>query len=191
MDKLGVINLALMKCGLPLAASLEDCDYNAATIFEIIAEQNLKMHAWGFAQKYAVMDQALAPPAHGFSYAYLIPADCLKFVDCRASADLRAPRARYARSGGQIFTNVKPCYARYVFLQNDPEFWPADFTDAAAAHIACQIAPLSAERASLAPQLFQFYQAAIAQAMLNDAREETERVPLDESLYASRAGGDQ
>lgn len=186
MDKLGVINMALMKCGLPLAASLNDVDYNAGMTFDIIAEQNLKLHAWGFAQKFAQLTEAAATPEHGFELAYLKPADCVKMIDIRQSKDLRAPKARYVASGPLVLTNAKPCYARYVWLLLDPNHWPGDFTDAVACHIACQIAPLSAEKISMAPQLFQFYQAALAQAMANDAREETSRVPLDDSLFAGR-----
>ena len=41
-DKLEVINNALMKIGLPLAASLEDCDWNAATVYDLVVEQILR-----------------------------------------------------------------------------------------------------------------------------------------------------
>ncbi len=186
MDKLGIINLALLKCALPLAANLEDCDYNASVIFDNVAEQNLNLHAWGFAQKFAVLATASSSPM-GYAYAYLKPADCVRIIDVRQANDLRAPKARFSSEGSLVYSNARPCYARYVWLCLNPALWPSDFSDAVATQIAYEIAGLSGEKIALVPQLYQLYSASIARAMANDAREETERVPLDESLYAGRA----
>lgn len=186
MDKLKVINLALLKCALPPAANLEDCDYHAESIFDNVAEQNLRLHAWGFAQKFCQLEPASAAPVFGYKYAYLKPADCVRLIDVRQDGDLRAPRARSSSQGALVCTNASPCYARYVWLMLDPKFWMPDFTDAVACQIAYEIAGLSAEKLSLVPQLYNLYAASIARAMANDAREETERVPLDESLYQGR-----
>lgn len=191
MDKLGVINLALLKVALPLAANLEDCDYNASMIFDNVADQNLKLHAWGFAQKFAILEEARSTPAFGYPYAYLKPADCVRIIDVRQDNDLRAPRARMSPEGALVFTTARPCYARYVWRCLDPQYWPADFTDAVACHIACEIAGLSGEKIALVPQLYQLYTVSVSKAMANDAREVTDRVPLDESLYRARSQGQQ
>ena len=49
MTKLEIVNNALMKCGLPLAASLDDCDWNVQAIFEGVAGEVLRCHPWNFA----------------------------------------------------------------------------------------------------------------------------------------------
>ncbi len=54
-NKLEVINNALMKIGLPLAASLEDCDWNAATVYDLVVEQILRSFNWGFAGVFTVI----------------------------------------------------------------------------------------------------------------------------------------
>lgn len=191
MDRLGVINFALLKAGMPLAAALDDCDWNAGFVFENIAEQALRAHAWGFAQKFAVLARSVEEPAFGFNYAYNLPDDCLKVVDARCAHDLRSPKARYVLRGKRIYTNASPCNCRYIFREYDPGNWPPDFTDAVATRIAAEIIGLSGQRMSLVPQLLQIYQLSLTQAMAADAREETERVPMDDSLFEGRRGEGQ
>lgn len=186
MTRLEIINHALLKVGLPLAAGLDDCDWNANFVFDAGAEQALRAHAWGFAQRLAVLERLAQAPAFGFSHAYRMPEDCIRVVEVRPGNDLRSPRARFICQGRQVLTNAAPCNARYTARALDPEIWPADFANAAACKIACEIAALSAEKTQLVPQLIQLYQLSLAEAMGADAREETSRVPLDESLYAIR-----
>ena len=92
MDKLSVINAALMKCGLPLAASLQDADWGASSRFDSVTEQLLRAHAWNFATAYATPGQS-GTPAHGYLYSYPVPADCVRVLDVRAAEDVRAPQA--------------------------------------------------------------------------------------------------
>ena len=186
MDKLQLINSALLKTGLPPAATLNDCDWNASAVFSLAAEEALRTHAWSFAMRYATLERSSAPP-FGFDYAYRMPEDCVSVVDIRPTQDLRSPKARFVTRGRDIFTNASPCNARYTGREMDISIWPPDFCNAVATRIAAEIAGLSAEKMALAPQLLQLYQIAINEAIKNDAREETERVPLDESLYAGRS----
>lgn len=186
MDKLWIINSALMKTGLPLAASLDDCDWNANYIYDNCTEQVLRSFAWGFAQKFASLPRESSEPQFAYKYYYRVPDDCLRLIDVHCQQSLRSPKARFSQQGKLIATNVSPCYLRYVARQLNPEDWPPDFADAVACLIATQIAALSAEKAGLVPHLLQYYQLALTQAQLSDARENTERVPLDSSIYAAR-----
>ena len=178
-DRLSVINAALMKVGLPLAADVNDCDWNASTIYEAVAE---------FATRFAVLTRSAAEPAFGFRYAYAMPSGCLRVVDVRCGEDLRSPKARFVVSGKLVYANVSPCNARYVARELDPADWPTDFADAVAARIAAEIANLSAQTMSMTPGLIQLYQLSLAQAQSIDATETTERVPLDESILRTREG---
>lgn len=187
MDKLTIINKALLKTGLPLAAALNDCDWNAAMIFDSATHECLRSYPWGFAQEFAALGKGDAP-AHGFEYSYPLPADCVRVIDLHCQFDLRSPRARKTVVGRKIFANVSPCYLRYVSSRTPVSTWPADFCDAVACRIAMEIAPLSAQTVALTPQLAQLYQLALATAQASDARETTERVPLDVNIYAARAG---
>lgn len=187
--KLSVINAALMKVGLPLAADLNDCDWNASSIHDAVAEQALRSFPWGFATRFAVLARSAQSPAFGFQHAYSLPVDCLRVVDVRCGEDLRSPRARFVISGRLVYANVTPCNCRYVARDLNPSNWPTDFADAVAARLAAEIANLSAQTMSMTPQLIQLYQLSLAQAQAIDATETTERVPLDESILAARSGG--
>lgn len=186
MDRLTIMNRALLKTGLPPAAALEDINWNANMVFEDVAVELLRGFPWGFAQKYAVLPQSQKKPVFGWNYSYDLPEDCLRVIDVHACNDLRAPKARYVISGRQLLCNVTPCNMRYVGKVLDPSLWSNDFADAVAARIACEIAGLAAENMGLVPQLMQLFNIALSQAQLSDAREETERVPLPDSLFASR-----
>lgn len=186
MDRLLVINKALMKAGLPLAASLNDVDWNAQLVFESCVDEALRGFAWGFAQRFEVLGMSGAP-AHGYRYGYGLPGDCLRVIDVHCMHDLRSPRARYVVSGRNLYCNVSPCNLRYVARNYEPEEWPVDFADAVACRIAMEIASLSTQTMKLLPSMMQLYQAALAQAQATDGRETQERVPLDESIWLARA----
>lgn len=187
-SKLEIINNALMKCGLPLAASLTETDWNASVVFETVAKQALRSFPWGFATRFASLSANTNRPAHGFAYAYTLPTDCLRIVDVRQHDDLRAPKGRFVVSGKLLYANISPCNARYVACDLEPANWPDDFCDAVSCKIAAEIANLSAQTVTMTPGLLQMYQLSLAQAQTIDSTETNERVPLDESILMSRAG---
>lgn len=189
MDALYLINKALLKVGLPLAATLDDCDWNARYVLENVAENQLRGFAWGFAQRFVMPERLELEPTFGFNYAYMQPDDCIRVIDCRASRDLRSPKSRFAIQGRKIFTQASPLYLRYVTKDVPIEDWPPDFADAAAARIAVEIAALSAEKSGLVQGLIQIWQLALTQAQLADARENMERVPMESSIFNARSGG--
>lgn len=190
MDKLTIINRALMRCGLKLAASLNDCDYNAHIIYEDVKRECLRSFAWGFAMRFSVFGRAEADPAFGYSYAYRMPEDCCRVVDVRASQDIRAPRAEYTTAGKLVYTNASPCNARYVSFDIDPDDWPLDFASAVSSRIAWEIAALSAESMNLVAPLMQQFAAAMQLAQINDSREQTARASTSRFSVDVRNGGE-
>lgn len=187
MNKLDLINSALLKCGLPLAASLADCDWNAALVFEQSAETTLRTFGWGFAMKYASLAMDETPPAFGYQYSYALPSDCARIIDVHNCHDLRAPSCEFKpQANRRIVTNANPCNIRYVWRDYDPEDWPPDFADAVAALIAAKIAGLSAQKMALVPQLMQLYNVALAMAQAADAKENMERMPREDFLQNAR-----
>lgn len=187
MDKLSLINAALMKCGLPLAASLQDADWGASDRFAAVADTLLRAHAWNFATKYAALTKQGAP-AHGWLAAYRLPTDCLRVLDVRPTQDLRGPQARFAVAGSALYCNCSPCNARYVARVADPGSWPADFADAVATRLAAEIAPLSAQSFGLGASLLQLAQLAFQQAQAADAAEQRDRLPTGSPYVAVREG---
>ena len=190
-DKLSVVNMALLKTALPLAASLDDFDYNIGLVFENVATEALRTHAWNFARRFRQLEASALGAVSGYKHAYFLPQDAALIIDVRAENDIRAPKGRFETDGNLVYCNCSPCYARYVRLELDPARWTADFANAVASRIAAEIAGLSAEKIAMIPQLMQLYDYWLARAMANDAREQTERVPLDDSLYAMRSGNEK
>lgn len=190
MDKLSIINLAQMKCGLPLSAALNDCDWNANLVFENCSKECLRSFCWGFAQEFKSLAAAGTAPNFGFEKAYSLPTDCMRVVDVHCMNDLRSPKARYTLKGRTVYTQVTPCYLRYVTSNviATPDVWPADFTDAVAGRIAMEIAPLSAQTMNMTPVLVQKYMASLANAQATDAKENMERVPHDINIMLARGG---
>lgn len=187
-SKLEIMNSALEKCGLPRAATESDIDYNAAVNFEPAARQALRSFPWGFALGYT-KSTGTGASQHGFAYKHAFPANCLRVIDIRAEASITAPKARFVVAGSEIYCNCETAHIRYVKdLAKAPNSWPEDFANAVAYSIAAAIASLSAQTASLTTGLMQMYQLSLAQAQAIDSTETCERVPLDESILATREG---
>lgn len=177
MTKLEVINSALMKAGLPLAASLTDCDWNAAYIYDNCRREVLRSHPWSFARSMATLVQD-EPPPFGYSHSYFLPADLEQIVDIRPSMDLRGPQSLdWERTGDKLLCDISPCNIRYTKNHDDPATWPPAFADAVASLIAHRIASLSAEKSGLAAQLLQLYQLALSMAIAQDGKERRSRLP--------------
>lgn len=190
-SQLEVINMALLKVPLPIAASLNDANWNAVENFEQVTKEVLRSYPWGFATKFEVLRRSGTPP-FGFTYAYDLPDDYVRVVDVRIVQDLRGPKARYVvSSDGRLFTNANPCNCRYVYTALDPEddYWTPDFTEAVACLLAARIASLAAQDSSLYAKLIIFYNDALLRAQQADATETTERVPYDESILTARGRG--
>ena len=176
MDKLSVINAALMKCGLPLAAALNDADWGASSRFDSVTEQLLRAHAWNFATRHATLTKQ-GTPEHGYTQSYQLPEDCLRVLDVRPGEDARSPQARFSVVGKKLYSHASPCNARYVARVLDPAVWPADFADAVATRLAAEIAPLSAQSFGLGASLLQLAQLAFQQAQASDAAEHRDLLP--------------
>lgn len=189
MDRLSIINRALMKCGLPYAAALSDCDWHADDVFDSCVEEVLRSYTWNFAMVLTPLGQSAQPPC-GFTKGYVLPDDCVRVVDARCCQDLRAPRLRHVQvRGRKLYCQQSPCYLRYISKDVGIEEWPPDFADAVACRIAMEIAPLSAQTMALTPQLTQMYNLALGHAQAADAHEVCERVPHDVNIMAARGDG--
>lgn len=188
MDKLTIINKALLKIGLSPAPAIGDLDWNGNFVFEQVKEQCLRSHCWGFSQRFAPLSQA-GNPVCGFTKAYHLPTDCIRVCDSRCSPDLRDWPLRQVKVIGRLlYANASPVYLRYVSRDCDLDDWPNDFVDAVACGIACEIAPLAAQASGIIPQLVQMYAMKLAEAQKADAMESYEKAPQDLSILYARGG---
>lgn len=178
MTKLDIINNAMLKCGLPLAASLEDADYNAMQVYEVSVDEALSTYAWSFARAHRKLELAENAADFGNRHAYHLPDDYISMIDCRSKGDLRSPKAQEVeRAGKYIYCQINPCFLRYTRRVTDPDEWSSSFAEAVSALIAVKICALSAEKIQLQPQLLQAYTLQLSIAQARDARETHTRLP--------------
>lgn len=186
MNKLDVINMALLKCGLPLAGNIDDCDWNAAFVYDNCLRECLRAHAWSFALTHAVLAPEPSPPLFGKRHAYKLPADCLKVLDVRGSWSIKSPCAEFVKAGDLIHTSASPCYLRFIRNCASPDAWPPDFANCVASRIAYEIAGLSTEKMGLIPQLMQIHVTNLQMAIAADAQESFSRMPSANEFQTAR-----
>lgn len=187
MNKLDIINNAMLKCGLPLSPSLADCDPNALLVYDACVEEALTAHHWSFARAWKTLGETANPAPTGKRYAYILPDDYLALVSVSPFADSRMPQAmEVERAGRLLYCNISPCNLAYTARVTDPGLWPASFAEVVSALIATKIAALSAEKMSMVPQLLQFYQLQLSLAQAADSRESRTRIPQTSPFLETR-----
>jgi hypothetical protein len=136
-------NKALDKLGHGPIASLDD-NTKAARLctrnWPLVRDAVLRAHPWNFAIKRDVLapvDLTVTEAAKqwGFSNKFPFPADMLRLVEVR---DLST--SDYQVEGRAILANTTVLYIRYVGREEDPNQYDALFFDAAAAHLAFELA---------------------------------------------------
>lgn len=185
MDKLAIINHALMACGLPLSASLADCDWNASIAYPLIHGKMMTGYNWNFATRLKQLEEVENEVSFGYTHCYRLPRDFMRLIDCRRVFDLRAPAVQGRVMQRFYCSNSRPCNMRYI-ARVPEELWPDDFCLALSSGIAAHIAGLSAEKLGLVPTLTQLYQKNLLEAQAADASQCTERMPMDMTLWNVR-----
>ncbi len=173
---LHIINAALRKMGGRRVMALTE-EYEplrlALDALPDVVDLVLRDHAWSHTMRWVSLARSATESAFGYSFAYILPQDCVRLIDVRARPAPDAPLAHYALAGsgaGQIIcTNAKPAYARYVARVEDVACWPQDFAEAVACRLAAEIAVLGAQDSRLPATLLQMYTLALDTARLNDA----------------------
>lgn len=98
-----ICNLALMNFGDISITSLDDQTKQARAckvFYPLLRDELLHQHPWNFAMTRAdISAQVADAPPFGFSYAYTLPADCLRVWELYGSD------AEWVVEGGQLLTN--------------------------------------------------------------------------------------
>lgn len=109
----------------------------------------LRSYPWNFAITRKQLAQDANAPANEWTYAYALPAKCLRVLDVYVGDDLIAPKAhydelKYALEHDRILTHQRNIFLRYVEEVDEDRFDPA-FADALAYELAYRFAyPLNA-----------------------------------------------
>ena len=167
-------NKALDKLGHGPITSLDD-NTKAARLctrnWPLVRDAVLRAHPWNFAIKRDVLapvDLTVTEAAKqwGFSYKFPFPADMLRLVEVR---DLSTDD--YQVEGRAILANTTALYIRYVWREEDPNQYDTLFFDAAAAHLAFELAEALTQSNSKKDAAWQEYQERLSEAKRLDGQE--------------------
>lgn len=142
--KLSIINRAYRYIGqspIELITPEDPTQLLVRGAYEDNVEWCLRCHAWSHAQKWVKLAKQNEKPAFGFENCFTMPADCLYVIDIRQDGDLTLAGEEYALVGTSIYTDIDPCFCRYITSLSDMAFWPSDFCDLISLRIAIELAP--------------------------------------------------
>jgi len=193
-----ITNAALMKIAASLVSDITENSEQARkanAVFSRVARRELRSHAWSFAL--ARGSAALLPdtPAFGYSYAYALPADCLRLVyvnglyadySLRGAGDDITPP--YAIEGRSLLTDLgAPVLLRYVKdVSSNLSIWDACFEEAFACALAVELAIPLTKNIKLWEKAKAEYKDAIFQAKRCNAIELPSVDRMDSSWMTAR-----
>lgn len=195
--KVGICNFALSHLGVgkEIASLTENSEEASACnrFFEQVREEMLREFPWSFATKFMTMELVDENPTNEWGYSYRYPSDCVKFIRVLSGLrnDNRQSRVSYKigadGSGKLIYCDINDAECEYTFLADDPQFWPADFSNAFAFKLAFYIAPrvTGGDPFKLGQRAFEAYKMMLAQAASTNFNEQqVEEDPESEFIRA-------
>jgi hypothetical protein len=192
-----IVNRALSKLGAGRVTSIDDDSRNARACkaaFDAVRDAELRKAVWSFAAVRTTLEADVDAPAWGFSYRYLLPADCLRvlqvndYEDALQGGDYRdASAPPYALEGGYVLTDLPaPLKLRYVKRQDDAAMFDPLFAEALACALAAEIAPEVTESDAKRAFAAQQYVQAMRDARRLNAVEKPSEAVADDSWVMGR-----
>lgn len=154
-----IANRALSKLGDKTIVSLTEDSNSARAVNEcyvIVRQNEIRRHPWHFAKKRALLAASATAPAFDFSYAYPLPADCLRVLMPHPESDSVQydGKVDWKIEGRSILSDqAGPLKITYLADVTDPEQFDAAFVDTFAARLAAEVSMRltgSAEKRKLA-----------------------------------------
>lgn len=185
-----IANLAAELIGTEARLTSPDDDRvlarNVKAVWDLQRRATIGDGAWNFATKRDGLPALTGAVAYPFSYAYQLPADCLRLLEVlNVSA-----RDNYQVESGQILCDTAaPLYIRYLYDVPDPALWDDGFADAFAKRIAFTIGKRIAGSTYDATMGWRLYQAALNDSKAQDARENPPIQQEESSWIEARLGG--
>ena len=185
-----IANLAAELIGTDARLTSPDDDRvlarNVKAVWDLQRRAALGDAAWNFATKRQALPALLNAVPYPFSYAYKLPADCLRLLE------VLNPTAResYQLEGGNILCDsAAPLYIRYLFDVTEPALWDEGFADAFARRIAFTIGRRIAGSTYDTAAGWRLYQDALNDTKAQDARENPPIEQEESSWIEARLGG--
>lgn len=150
-----------------------------------VAWELMRKHPWNFASRRVQLASAGTAPAFGWTYAYDLPAHCLRVLPITADGTENGTSVLYKVEGTQILTNQPaPLNVRYLYRIDDTNGGGAgafdqQFVGVLAATLGQRIAHFITGKSSYASQIGQIATALFQEAQMIDALEGTPDEPED------------
>lgn len=104
-----IANIAMQLIGeQPITSLDEDSDRArlAKSYFRGAVDRALAAHSWTWARKRVLLSDATETPVFGYSYQYLLPADCLRVWSIAKDGIDLGVAQKWEREGDYLLTNV-------------------------------------------------------------------------------------
>lgn len=140
--KLKICNMALRSLGVArITDFVTDNEQTRVLndVYDMLLDEILMSHPWNFATKRASLDQNVTAPVYEYTYAFDLPADCLRILETENNVE-------YQQEGNLLLTNDSSMKIRYIARITDSSKYSSTFVSAFSARIAVEVAyPLTGD----------------------------------------------
>ena len=183
-SKISICSQALLMVGDRPIASFDEGNDRAmlcSNLYEDARRATLRAHPWNCAIKRDTLAPTSTAPAYEYSYAFNLPADCLRVLSIGDDNS-----AEYKIEGRQILYDDNTLPIRYIFDNTDENSFDALLIEAITFQMASRMAYPIAKSASLQQQLQSLYADVLKRAQGVDAQEDTPEEFGDTPLISVR-----
>lgn len=163
-----IINVALSRLGANAITSLTDGTTEqqlAVNLWDVSRQATLRDHPWNFAITEVELSAVVDGDTRNYSYAYQIPADCLRLLEVYEDRDFKLASRR-------ILSDNSTCTVKYVKDVTDTTEWDSLFVDVMAQRLAAEMAYALTKSQATADTNFTLYERKVAKARFVDASED-------------------
>jgi len=168
-SEVDICNAALIRVGDKTISALSASGNREARLcflrYPMVRDALVSAHPWNFAQKRDRLARLSAAPTFDYSYAYQLPADCLRVIGIDDTiSDWRV-------EGRTVVTDLSEVYALYLAKITDTTLMPPYFVDALGLALAVELAYALKPSASFVEGLIKERELKLARARAMDAQE--------------------
>ena len=174
-----ICNGALNQLGATTILSLTEDSKNARLCnsrFTQVRDGVFRSHPWNCLQKRIELAQDTTAPAWGFSYAYTLPADCLRLLR------ILDYDSNYKVEGRKILSNTETMKILYVSRVTDPNEYDELLRETLSSSLAADIAFAVTSNNTTATNMYNLFQDKLKDARFVDS---TEGQNIDQDLGMS------
>jgi len=164
----GICNGALNQLGATTILSLTEDSKNARLCnsrFTQVRDALFRTHPWNCLQKRIQIAADSTAPAWGFTYAYTLPADCLRLLR------ILDYDSNYKVEGRKILSNTETMKILYVARVTDPNEYDELLRETLSAFLSADIAFAVTSNNTTSQNMYQLYQEKLKDARFVDSTE--------------------